>query len=195
MKTVVMIPAYNEESSIKEVIQSIPKDLSSKTEVLVVNDGSTDNTIKVAQEAKADKIISHRKNLGLGTTFRTGIDEALKMKADIIVNIDADGQFNSKDIPRLVKPIVDGKADVVTCSRFLDKRIIPKMPFIKRLGNNIVTNLINLLTNKRFTDTQCGFRAYSREAALRMTLFGTYTYTQEVFLDLINKGFTIKEVP
>ncbi len=194
MKLVVMIPAYNEEKTIQQVIKSIPKNLADKQEILVIDDGSIDNTIKLSKEAGA-VVISHAKNKGLGITFRDGIKKALDMNADIIVNIDADGQFNSQDISKLIQPIIENKADVVTCSRFLIKKYSPKMPKIKRFGNYIIAKLINFITGKKFTDTQCGFRAYSREAALRLNLFGDFTYTQEVFLDLLNKGLTIKEVP
>jgi glycosyltransferase involved in cell wall biosynthesis len=164
-----------------------------QVEILVINDGSRDHTISVAKKAGANKVVSHKKNKGLGHAFRTGIENALEMGADVIVNIDADGQFNPMDIPRLVKPILKDQADMVTCTRFYYKP--PKMPRIKKFGNKRFTNLVNRLTGQRFTDTQCGFRAYSREAALRLTIFGGHTYTQEVFLDLIYKGMKIKEVP
>ncbi len=194
MKLVVMIPAYNEESTIPNVIRSVRQTTPINTSILVIDDGSRDNTARLAREAGAE-VISHGNNKGLGIAFRTGINHALSMQADIIVNIDADGQFNPADIQRLVQPIIEDKADMVTCSRFLERRYIPRMPWIKKFGNNLITSLINFLTGKRFTDSQCGFRVYSREAALRLNLFGEYTYTQEVFLDLLNKGFRIKEVP
>ncbi|MDP6671080.1 MAG: glycosyltransferase family 2 protein, partial [archaeon] len=154
----------------------------------------TDKTVQVAKQAKANKVVSHPKNAGLGITFKDGIWEALKMGADLIVNIDADGQFNPKDIPKLIAPILNGTADVTTCSRFKDKALEEKTPGIKRFGNMFFTKLVNFLTKENFTDTQCGFRAYSKEAALRMNLFGKFTYTQESLLDLINKGMRIDEV-
>ena len=194
----IIIPAYNEEETVGDVIHGI-KQIIDKTEyeykIIVVNDGSTDNTANIAKEAGADKLVSHDINKGLGVAFRTGIETALEMNADIIVNIDADGQFNPNDIPRLIRPIIEGKADMVTCSRFLDKNLEPDMPWIKKFGNAIFTKLVNRLTKQKFTDTQCGFRAYSKEVALRMTLFGVYTYTQEVFLDLIAKGLKVVEIP
>ncbi|MFH1752153.1 MAG: glycosyltransferase family 2 protein [archaeon] len=197
MKLVVMIPAFNEEKTISQVIKEIPRKINGITivEVLVVNDGSKDNTIEQARKAKADKIISNQLNSGLGVTFRKGIDTALEMNADVIVNIDADMQFNPQDIPKLIKPILDSKADMVTASRFACKALEPEMPGIKKFGNHLFTGIINLLTGQHFTDTQCGFRAYSKEAALRLTLFGKFTYTQEVFLDLSLKGLKIVEVP
>ena len=197
MKLVVMIPAYNEEETIGTVIEEIPGEIEGigEVDVLVINDGSTDNTVGVAKEAGADKIVSHATNKGVGAAFSTGLDSALKIGADIVVNIDADGQFNPKDIPKLIKPILDNNADFVTASRFLDKRLEPEMPWIKKFGNGAFTRLVNGLTKQKFTDTQCGFRAYSKEAALRLNLFSNYTYTQEVFLDLANKGLRIKETP
>ncbi len=195
-KLVVMIPAYNEESTIGSVIRSIPKKIANAGEVkvLVIDDGSRDRTVEEAKRAGADRIVSFPMNRGLGVAFKTGIEEALKIGAEVIVNIDADGQFDSKDIAKLAQPILKGEADVVTCSRFKDRALEPKMPFVKKFGNSLFTAIINFLTGQGFSDTQCGFRAYSREAALHMTLFGKFTYTQEVFLNLVQKGFTIKEV-
>jgi len=192
-----MIPALNEQDSIGAVIRSIPRKIAgiSKVEVLLVNDGSTDNTVKEALKAGADRIAGFRKNKGLGVAFREGIENALRMKADIIVNIDADGQFNSQDIQKLIRPIIDGDSDVVTCTRFGVKELEPEMPFVKRFGNEVFTKTVSMLTGQRFTDTQCGFRAYSREAALNLSLFGKYTYVQESLLNLAFKGFKITEVP
>jgi len=191
-----MIPAYNEEKSISKVISSIPKKIEgiSKIETIVVDDGSKDNTVLVAEKAGA-RVFTNGKNKGLGRNFRRGIEKALSLKADIIVNIDGDGQFDADDIHKLVRPILAGKADMVTGSRFLDKKTAKKVPFVKRWGNRRFTNLVNRITKKKFSDTQCGFRAYSKEAALRLNLFGNFTYTQEVFIDLVSKGLVIKEVP
>jgi len=192
-----MIPAYNEEATIGEVIKNIPREIEgiSKVEVLVVNDGSTDKTVEVSMKAGADKVVSHSINKGVGAAFSTGIDNALKMDADVIVNIDADGQFDAEDIPKLVEPIVLNKGEIAVGSRFLKKEFEPEMPFVKKLGNKVFTWLVNFLSRQKFTDTQCGFRAYSREAALKLTLFGNFTYTQEVFIEACAKGLKIVEVP
>ncbi len=190
-----MIPALNEERTIGHLIRLIPRDCAEEVKVLVIDDGSTDRTKEISELAGADKIISHKANLGLGTTFKDGIDEALRMGADIIVNIDADGQFNPKDIPKLIQPIIDNKADMATCSRFKDPKLIPKMPKIKIIGNKFFAKVLNMFLNRKYYDTQCGFRAYSREAALHLVLFGRFTYTQEVFIDLVKKKFRIIEIP
>lgn len=197
MKLVVMIPAYNEEKTVGSVVREIPDQISGveSTEILVVNDGSTDETVRAAKRAGAHKILSHKTNLGLGVSFRDGINCALDMGADLIVNIDADGQFNPKDILPLVEPILKGEADFVTATRFLKKDVHLRMPWIKKIGNSVFTRIVSRLTNQELTDTQCGFRAYSKEAALRLNIFGDFTYTQEVFLDLINKGLRVKEIP
>jgi len=196
MKLIVIIPAFNEEKTIAQVIKNIPKTIEGidEIEILVIDDGSTDDTAKIAKEAGA-LVVSHTKNEGLGIAFSTGIKEALKQGADIVVNIDADNQFDPQEIPKLIKPILEKKAEMVAGSRFEDKASISQIPFIKRWGNKAFTLLINLLTRQNFTDTQCGFRAYSKEALLRLNLFGRFTYTQEVFLDLVNKGLKIVQVP
>jgi len=197
LKLVVQIPAYNEEKHIGLVIKEIPRKIPGISEVIVLvcDDGSTDNTIEAAKNAGADYIIKNKKNLGLGKNFKNAILTALKLKADIIVNIDADGQFNTQDIPKLIKPIQEQEADMVTVSRFINSHTTENIPFLKKWGNKRFTNLVSKITGQKFTDTQCGFRAYSREAALRMNLHGTFTYTQEVFIDLVEKGMRIKEIP
>ena len=192
-----MIPAYNEEQSIGNVIHEIPRKIGGidDVKVLVIDDGSTDRTVEVAEKAGADKIISHSENKGVGAAFQTGLDNALKMSGDIIVNIDADGQFDPKEIPKLIKPILENKADAVIGSRFLDKTLEPKMPTMKKIGNKVFTKIINKVTKNKFTDTQCGFRAFSRDAVLRIILFGEFTYTQEVLISIAKSNMTIKEIP
>jgi len=197
LKICVMIPAYNEETSIRSVIEGIPRkiDRVDCVEVLVIDDGSTDSTVQIAKDAAVDEIISHFTNKGLGVAFRHGLEASLERGADIIVSIDADGQFNPKDIPKLIEPILNNKADFVTTSRFLNKSLEPDMPFIKKFGNKILTKIINIITKQNFTDTQCGFRAYSKKAALKLNTFGDFTYTQEVFINLVEKKLRIKEIP
>ena len=197
MKLIVTIPALNEEKTIADVIRGIqPEDpLISSTEVLVVDDGSTDRTAEFARQAGAS-VVSHKENRGVGAAFHTAIREALQRGADLIVNIDADGQFNPNDIPTLVRPILQERAEFVTATRFgHEDNWQPDMPEIKRWGNKWMTRIINVITGKKFTDVSCGYRAYSREAALRLTLFGHFTYTQETFIDLAFKNVAMAEVP
>jgi len=197
MKLIVTIPALNEEKTIAQVVRGVPRDIPGidEVEVIVVNDGSTDDTAAEAQDAGAT-VISLPGGGGLGMVFRTGFEHAMRRGADIIVNIDGDGQFNPADIPKLVLPIMEDRADFVTCSRFADPALRPQMPLVKYYGNMAVTGMINWICGgTRFTDVSCGFRAFNREAAYRLTLFGRFTYTQETFIDLFSKGLRIVEVP
>ena len=196
MKLVVTIPALNESKTIADVIQGIPRPIDGvdEVEVVVVDDGSTDDTAERAQEAGAH-VVSHGRTRGVGAAFRTGLAAALERGAGLIVNIDADGQFAPSDIPELIRPILDGQADFVTCTRFGRKDYVPKMPRAKRLGNRIICWIVNFVTGQTFTDVSCGFRAYSRDTALRLNLFGDFTYTQETFIDLAGKHVRMVEVP
>lgn len=196
MHLVIVIPCLNEEESIREVLASIPETMAGveRIDVVVVDDGSTDNTARVASDSGAE-VISHTKNSGVGVAFHTGLNRAIELCADIVVNMDGDGQFDGRDIPRLVEPILHGRADFVTASRFKDKHLIPKMSWVKRWGNHGMSALISFLIGEKFYDVSCGFRAYSREAILRLNLMGEFTYTQESFLDLAFKNFKIVEIP
>lgn len=195
-KLVILMPALNEEKTIGNVIANIPPEIPGiKTiEVIVVDDGSSDATVTVARKAGAI-VLSGGRHSGLGVVFKRGIHAALRRGADIIVNIDSDGQFNPTDIPQLIAPIQRGAAQFVTTTRFARPELIPDMPVIKRLGNGWMTWLINFITGKKFTDVSCGFRAYTRDAALHLTLFGRFTYTQESFIDLAYKDIVMAEVP
>ena len=196
MKLAVIIPCLNEEKTIGNVLARVPKPRApfASTIVIVVDDGSQDKTAEIARKAGAS-VVSHGINRGVGVAFSTGISEALHRGADVIVNMDGDGQFDPADMPKLVAPILDNRADFVTASRFLDPRIVPSMPTVKKWGNRRIAGLISSLIGTRFCDVSCGFRAYSRESALSLTLVGQFTYTQETFLDLAFKGFRILEVP
>ena len=198
MKLCVTIPAHNEEMTIAKVVSGVPRDIAhiDEVEVFVVNDGSTDQTQELAEEAGAT-VVNVTGRPGLGSIFRIGMDRAMRAGADVICNIDGDGQFNPDDIRRLVAPLLDDEADFVTCSRFASPEVYPDMPAVKFHGNRIVTKIINFVCGAKadFSDVSCGFRAFNREAAYRMTLFGKYTYTHECFVDLFAKGCRIKEVP
>lgn len=196
MKLVVLIPAYNEEENVGKTILSIPKKIVGidKVEVLVIDDGSTDRTVDFSYNAGADKVISHKTNTGVGAAFMTGIRNAIVMGADIVVTLDADSQFNSNQIPELIAPILNHQLDVSIGSRFLQSKP-ENIPKVKLLGNKIFTNIVSFVTGQKFTDTQTGFRAYSKDALLSISIVNDFTYTQEVLIDLKFKGFKIGEIP
>ena len=195
MKLIIYMPALNEEEGISDVIKSLPKKIEGIDEikVLVVDDGSTDDTAKKAKQSDAD-VVSHNVNKGVGSAFQSAVQYALENEADILVSIDADRQFNSEQIPDIIKPILKNKADMVTGNRFEDG--MPKdMPKSKYWGNTQMSRLISIISGQKFRDVSCGFRAYNREALLRLNLFGAFTYTQETILDMVFKGLRIVEFP
>lgn len=191
MKIIAFIPAYNEENTIKDVIIGA---LNYVDEVIVVDDGSTDQTAQRANEAGAF-VHSNPRNLGVGATFKNGINVAMDRGADALVTLDGDNQFYVEDIPRLIEPILKGEADLVTGTRFSKEGMGQEMGKTKAFGNRFFSKLISRLTGQEFSDTQCGFRAYSREALMRLNLYGKFTYTQEVFLNLVKKNLAVTEVP
>jgi len=190
-KIAVIIPAYNEEKNIGLVIEAMPEFVD---DIIVIDDGSIDQTSEVAARAGAT-VNRHENNRGVGAAFQSGKSIALKLKSDIIVNIDADGQFNPKDIERLIQPILQGTAEFVTASRFRDKEYYPRMSKIKFWGNQMMSSLISQITGQKFYDVSCGFRAYTRDALLKLNLFGDFTYTQETFLYFAFKKLPIAEIP
>jgi len=187
----VVIPALNEEKLIGKVIEAVP---GFADHIIVVDDGSTDDTVKIATE-KGATTISHKTNRGVGAAFNTGVRICLELQADIMVNMDADGQFNPADIEKIIQPILDNQADFVTASRFIDSDYRPEMPLIKYIGNRFMSRFVSRLTHQKFYDVSCGFRAYSQETLQRLNLFGDFTYTQETFIDLAFKDTEILEVP
>ncbi len=195
-KLVVLMPAFNEEENISKSVKSIPQKILGidKIEILVIDDGSVDRTADLALNAGASKVVSHKRNRGVGAAFMTGIRNAISMNADLVVTIDSDSQFDSKQISELIVPILNQQYDVVIGSRFLEKT--PKnIPKIKMLGNRIFSKIVSWLTSQKFTDSQTGFRAYSKDALLNISIVNDFTYTQEVLIDLKFKGMQIGEVP
>jgi hypothetical protein len=150
--------------------------------------------MKIAK-AHGAMVIHHTKNMGLGSAFKSGVTHAIDSESDIMVNIDADGQFYPRDIPTLVAPIVKGNAECTTASRFIKKEFYPEMNIVKFYGNKAMSFLISFLTQQKFYDVSCGMRAYNRHALLNFNLAGRFTYTQEAILNLAYKGIIIKEVP
>jgi glycosyltransferase involved in cell wall biosynthesis len=192
----VIMPALNEELLIGGVIQEIPKEIEGidSIEVLVIDDGSTDDTVRVAREAGAS-VVSLHANMGLGVAMQRGIDEAVRRGVDYAVNIDSDGQFNPKDIPKLLAPLTAGEADFVSASRFKDKSLLPTMPWVKRVGNWGMSKIVSSICHQSFADVSCGFRAYTRETMLQLVLSGSFTYTQESFILMAQRNMRIREIP
>jgi glycosyltransferase involved in cell wall biosynthesis len=196
MRLVIQIPALNEAMTIASVIKAIPTPIAGVDEclVVVVDDGSTDGTGDLAR-AEGAVVVRHPTPCGVGTAFRSGLRKSEELGADIVVTIDADGQFNPNDIPKLIEPILRDEADFVTASRFADPALAPEMPKAKRWGNDVIARWLSRLTGQRFYDVSCGFRAYSKEAYFRLVLLGEFTYTHETFLNLAFSGLRIREVP
>jgi glycosyltransferase involved in cell wall biosynthesis len=195
MKVIVYLPALNEAETIGAVLDGIPSRLPGGEAVrtIVIDDGSTDGTAQIAQRHGA-MVVRHPKNLGTGRAFVSGVSAALQAGADIIVSMDADGQFRGEDIGKLIEPIVDGRADVALCSRFAKGNLIGSMPLTKRAGNALLTRTISIIAGTKFTDVSCGFRAMSREAALRADIHSNYEYIHESLLNWRRLGMTIEEV-
>jgi glycosyltransferase involved in cell wall biosynthesis len=194
-KVIVFLPAYNEEESIGEVIENIPRKFAGAelVEVLVIDDGSTDRTVTEARKAGADHIISFEKNRGLGAAVRKGIEECYSMGADVGVMIDADGEYPAWQIPDLVKPILNGETDYTMGSRFMGT--IRGMKFHRRMGNYFFTFLQTLLLRKWLYDGQSGMRAFSRQVLKHAEIIHDYNYAQVLTLNLVRKGFRVLEVP
>ncbi len=196
MRLIVNIPAYNEEEKIQETIKRIPRRFEGVSEVLiqVVDDGSSDRTAQVAREAGADFVLLHGINRRLGVMFATASENALKEGADIMVNIDADGQFDPNEIPKLLHPILTNQADMVIGDRF-SQSTAKNIPWIKDFFNRLGASLVGSFLNIRTDDLTCGFRAHSRETLLRLNNPSGFTYTQETIIDAIGKNLRVVWVP
>jgi len=195
-RLLVTLPALDEEATIADVIGRIPPAIPgiSTVDVLVIDDGSRDRTAELARRAGA-RVASHGQPRGVGAAFHTALAHGIAAGSDLIVSIDADGQFDPGDIPLLIAPVVEGRADCTTASRFKDPALVPRMPALKRWGNRMMSRLISRLAGQRFEDVSCGMRCYGRAAALKLHLLGQFTYTQEVLLNLVFKGMRVVEVP
>jgi glycosyltransferase involved in cell wall biosynthesis len=196
MMIVITIPAYNEGKTLGKVVRDIRKVMDSSSydyryKVVVVDDGSSDDTSEIARKAGAI-VFSHPRNCGLAETFRTEVKKSLEMGADIIVHIDADGQYLPKEIPLLIKEVQKGN-DLVLGSRFKGK--IEHMPIVKRLGNKAFSKVISQITGVDISDGQTGFRAFTKEVAKSITIISSHTYTQEQIIKAVRQKFRIKEVP
>ena len=196
LRLLVVLPALNEQETIAGVIRGIPRPLPGigRIDVLVIDDGSTDQTAARAREAGAE-VIQHHRTRGVGAAFQTALAYAASSTPDIILSMDSDGQFDPRYIPTLLEPVLSGRADFATVSRFKDPALVPEMPWIRRWGNHVLAHLVSRIVGQRYYDVACGMRCYSRRAAMHLNLMGRFTYVQEVFLNLAFKGMRIVEVP
>jgi len=194
MKLVINIPCYNEEETLPLVLDELPRQIPgiAEIEVQIVDDGSTDQTAQVAA-AYGCRVIRHNQNLGLGNTFNSGIQAALANGCDLMVNIDADYQHPPKDVPRLVSPILTGEADIVVANRTPWK--IEYYSRLKRFLQLVGNKLVGRIVGQDVPDTVCGFRAYSREALLRINVITKYSYTLDTLVQASKKGLRISSVP
>lgn len=194
MKLVIQIPCLNEETSLPITLQALPKSIEGidEIEVLIINDGSTDKTIEVAREYGVKEIVSFSKNRGLAKAFVTGLRKALEMDADIIVNTDADNQYKASDIEKLVKPILENKADIVIGSRPVGK--IKHFSFLKKTLQRLGSFVMRCVSSTSVKDAPSGFRAFSKNAAIQMNVFDNYTYTLETIIQAKAKGLIIENV-
>lgn len=194
MKLVVIIPCLNEEHTLPLVLKTIPKKITgiSEIEVVIVDDGSTDKTIQVAKKHKVRNFVFHKRILGLARSHADGLEKALSIGADIIVNTDGDNQYPQADIPKLIVPILSGKADLVIGNRQTDK--INHFSGIKKVLQKIGSASVRFFSGSDVADAVSGFRAYSRVAALKLNLFTNYTYTIEGIIQLAKKNLRIVSV-
>lgn len=190
-----MVPAYNEEATIGRVIREIPRALDgiSEVEVLVCDDGSEDGTVAAATAAGADHIVRLRRNFGLTTAFSTGLQACLALGADIIVNTDADSQYDPRDIERLIAPILRGEADMVSGNRQVEE--LDHMPAAKKYGNRAGSWMLRVIAGSPVRDASSGFRAFSRECALRLNPNIGHTYTHQTLIQAAQSGMIVAEVP
>jgi glycosyltransferase involved in cell wall biosynthesis len=181
-KLIIQIPCFNEEGSLATTIAELPRDIPGvdRIEVLVIDDGSSDRTADVARQAGAEWLLRFPVHLGLAQAFSAGLDAALKLGADLIVNTDADNQYPGAEIPRLVRPILDGEADMVIGDR-APSRLKHFSP-VKRLLQGVGSWVVRQLSNTTVPDAASGFRAFSRRAALRLNVFTKFTYTHETII-------------
>lgn len=195
MKLIIQIPCLNEAKTLGIALAELPRSVPGidKVEILIVDDGSTDDTVAVARAAGVDHIVRHPANFGLARAFMTGLDASLKLGADIIVNTDADNQYCAADIPALVAPILEGRAEYVIGTRPIARieHFSPVKKFLQKLGSYVVRRI----SGTRVEDAPSGFRALSRDAAMRMNVFNRYTYTLETIIQAGYKNIPILCVP
>ncbi|HEX7344943.1 MAG TPA: glycosyltransferase family 2 protein [bacterium] len=194
MKLVVQIPCLNEEENLAATIADIPRQIPGidQVEILVIDDGSADDTSGVARRAGADRIVRFRRRQGLATAFKNGLDLALAMGADVIVNTDADNQYPGREIPRLIEPILNGKADMVVGVRRIQE--IREFSRLKKFLQGLGSRFVQMISSTRIPDVTSGFRAYNRRAALHLNVISLFTYTLETIIQAGKKNLAIASV-
>lgn len=195
MKLIIQIPCFNEEETLEVALNHLPKHIDGidKIEYLIINDGSKDDTVEVAKKWGVHYVVNFKSNKGLAKGFMAGIDACLMNGADIIVNTDADDQYNGDDIETIVRPILEGKADIVIGARPIDEteHFSPLKKKLQHFGSWVVRKA----SHTKIPDAPSGFRAYSREAALRLNVVNEYTYTLEQIVQAGRNKITIMSVP
>jgi glycosyltransferase involved in cell wall biosynthesis len=195
IKLIIQIPCFNEEDTLPLTVADLPREVPGVdvVEWLVIDDGSSDRTVEVARELGVDHVVSLGRNRGLATAFMTGIDACLRAGADIIVNTDADNQYQGTSIPDLVAPVLAGDADMVVGERPIES--IDDFSRTKKLLQRLGSTVVRRFSGTGVRDAASGFRAYSREAALRVQVFGRYTYTMETIVQAGWNGIAVTSVP
>src|SRR5687768_5473031 len=195
MKLIIQIPAYNEEATIAQALRDLPKKIDGVTsiETLVIDDGSSDKTAEAARKAGANHVLQLKSHRGLSSAFVAGIDAALRLGADIIVNTDADNQYVAADIVRLINPIVKGTAEVVIGDREVAKS--PHMSPLKRMLQRWGSWTVGKASGIDVPDVTSGFRAFSRDAAMQINVFNPFTYTLETVIQAGNRNLGVQSVP
>lgn len=195
MKLIIQIPCFNEEATIGITLDALPREIEGidRIEFLIVDDGSTDKTVEVARAHGAHYVVTVRRNRGLAKAFMCGLDACIQHGADIIVNTDADNQYNADDIEALVKPILRGEAEIVVGARPIAN--IEHWSLTKKLLQKIGSKVVRMASGTQIADAPSGFRAMSREAAVRINVFDNYTYTLETIIQAGRKNIPIISVP
>ena len=195
MKLIIQIPCLNEEKSLPITLKQLPREISGidTIEVLIINDGSSDDTVKVAKEMGVDHIVNFSSRQGLAKAFSAGIDKCLQLGADIIVNTDADNQYVGEDIAKLVRPILEGQADMVVGERDIEH--IEHFSFVKKKLQRFGSCIIRLASGVDIRDATSGFRAYNREASMKLNVLSGFSYTLETIIQASRKNITIAHVP
>ena len=194
-KLIIQIPCYNEAETITTTLAALPRYVEGFdiVEWLVIDDGSSDNTAEIARSNGVDHIVCHTGNKGLAQAFMTGLEAALRLGADVIVNTDADNQYNADDIPTLVRPIIERQAEIVIGERPIDS-IVHFTP-VKKILQKIGSWVVRLASRTNIPDVPSGFRAISRKAAQQIVLFSDFTYTLEMIIQAGQKNMEVKSVP